>query len=150
MSALQGYGVVLNGFVELNDALERIGGGKADFGLEYELQRRLKVVGEKVAARAPEFVSHNTRSGESNGPRLEDSVRMNVTKRRASVYSTSPYGGAQQYGASPKAGWSARGPHIQRRKASKWMSRAVEAESPAVYEEMESLLGWLVDEFHRG
>lgn len=148
---VQGQGVILHGFVELNRALERIGGGKADFGLEYELQRRLRVIGETVAKAAPQFVTHRTgRHGDPVQPRLEESVRVSVTKRSASVFSTAIHGGAQNSGAGPKAGWAARGPHIRKDKASRWMNKAVASQREFVKDELDGLLDWLVEEFHRG
>ena len=99
------------GFTELTSALRRVSGGRGNFGLDYELQRRLRVIGETVAKAAPGFVTHRTGAGTGA---LEGLVRVSVTGKAASVYSTSVYGGAQQYGAGPKAGWSARGPHIRR------------------------------------
>jgi hypothetical protein len=145
--AVRDQGIAMNGFTELNRALQRIDGGRGNFGIEYELQHRLRVVGETVAKAAPQFVTHKT--GHETGE-LEGSVKVSVTTKSASVYSTSVYGGAQNSGAAPKAGWKARGPHIQRKNASKWMSRAVASEREFVKEEMDGLLDWLVEEFNRG
>jgi hypothetical protein len=139
--------VHMNGFTGLNRALQRIDGGRANFGLEYELQRRLRTVGETVAKAAPQYVTHNT--GPGTGV-LEGSVKVSVTTKTASVYSNSVYGGAQEYGAGPKAGWAAQGPHIQRANASKWMTKAVESQKAFVAVEMDSLLDWVVEEFNRG
>lgn len=147
MAKIGDQGVAMVGFAQLNDALQRIGGGKADFGLEYELQRRLAEAGKKVASAAPGFVTHKTGRSSGNGPRLEDSVKVSVTRRSASVYSSSIYGGAQNSGAGPHAGWVARGPHIRAANASSWMNKAVASQREQVKEELDGLLDWLVTEF---
>ena len=49
--------------------------------------------------------------------------------------------------SGPKAGWAARGPHIKRADASKWMIRAVAANEAFVGAEYESLLDWVMREF---
>jgi hypothetical protein len=144
--AVQDQGIVMSGFTELNRALERIG-SRGNFGIEYEMQRRLRTVGETVAKAAPQFVTHKTRGGSGQ---LEGSVRVSVTTKSASVYSSSVYGGAQNSGAGPKAGWAARGPHIRKDKASHWMNRAVASQRAFVQDELEGLLDWVVDEFNRG
>src|SRR5438105_12415127 len=91
-------GAVMHGFAELNRALRRIEGGASNFGVEYELQKRLRTIGEKVAQSAPQFVTHRTGRGSGE---LERSVKVSVTARSASGYSTSAYGGAQNVGAGP-------------------------------------------------
>lgn len=145
--AVRDQGIAMHGFAELNRALQRIDGGRSNFGIEYELQKRLRTIGETIAKTAPRFITHKT--GRGNGE-LEGSVKVSVTTKTASVYSTSVYGGAQNTGAGPKAGWAARGPHIRKDKASKWMNKAVASQREFVKEEMDSLLEWLVTEFHRG
>jgi hypothetical protein len=150
MAPLQGQGVILHGFVELERALARID-GPGNFGLDYELNRRLRNVGERVGHAAETFVTHGTgRHGDPDQPRLEDSVGVSVTKRRASVFSRAIHGGAQQYGAGPKAGWPNRGPHIRADRASKWMSKGVASQQEYTAEELDGFLDWLVTEFHRG
>ncbi len=149
--AVRDQGVILHGFAELNDALARIEGGKGNFGVEYELQRRLRIIGETVAKAAPQFVTHKTgRHGDPAIPRLEDSVRVSVTKRSASVYSIAEHGGVQNVGGGPHAGWPARGPHVKAADASHWMSRAVASKREFVDAEMDGLLDWLEAEFERG
>ena len=145
--AVRDRAVQMQGFTELNRALQRIEGSRGNFGIEYELQHRLRVVGETVAKAAPQFVTHKT--GPGTGA-LEGSVKVSVTTKAAAVYSTSVYGGAQNSGAGPKAGWKARGPHIQRKNASKWMTRAVESQKAFTEAEMDGLTQWVVDEFNRG
>jgi len=138
-------GIVVHGFAQLNAALNRIA-GPGEFGLEYELQRRLREIGKTVAEAAPRYVTHRTGRGSGE---LEHSVKVSVTGRAASVYSTSEYGGAQNVGARPKRGWGSRGPHITRAKASGWMNKAVAATRPYVEAEMDGLLDWLTFEFER-
>lgn len=144
---IRDQGLAVQGFSELQRALA-VMGGRGEFGLDYELKRRLTTIARKVAATAPRFVTHTTgRHGDPNEPRLEDSVRTRVGRASVSVYSSAVYGGAQNYGAGPKAGWAARGPHIRRDRASRWMSKGLEAELPAVRAETEGLVDWLVREF---
>lgn len=140
----------LNGFEDLTKALRRIEGGAANFGIEYELKRRLRVVGEGIAEVAPQFVTHATgRHGDPAQPRLEDSARVSVTQRQASVFSIAIHGGLQNFGGGPHAGWAARGPHVKRKNASRWMGKAVASRKEWAYDELEGLLDWLVDEFER-
>jgi hypothetical protein len=147
--AVQGKGVIIHGLTELNHALERID-GPGNFGLDYELSRRLRNIGESVARVASGNVTHRTgRHGDASQPRLEDTIKVSVTKRRASVYSTSIYGGAQQFGAGPKAGWANRGPHIRADRASKFMSKAVASQRDFIAEEADGLLDWLAKEIDR-
>lgn len=139
-------GVALAGFGSLARTLRQIEGA-GNYGVEYELRRRLGEIGVKVGESAKQFITHKTGRGDGA---LEDSVRVAVTQRAASVYSTSPYGGAQNVGAYPKAGRGARGPHIQARNASRWMNRGVASERAFIEEETEGLLDWLVREFESG
>lgn len=144
--AVRDQAVAVRGFRELQASLNRIA-SKSDFGVEYELQRRLRVVGEKIAQDAPGYVTHKTGRGSGE---LERSVKVAVTMKQASVYSTSEHGGAQNSGAGPHAGWAARGPHIQKANASRWMIKAVQANREFVAAEMNGLLDWVVREFEAG
>lgn len=144
--SVKDQGILMVGFTQLQAALGRIE-SKADFGLEYELQRRLRVVGEKVAKVAPQFVTHKTGRTNSNGERLEDSVKVSVTTRSASVFSSSIYGGAQNVGG--KVGRN-RATLLKRSDASHWMDKAVASEREFVQAEMEGLVDWLLAEFEAG
>lgn len=138
------------GFKELTQALHRIE-GRGEFGIEYELQKRLAAVGEKVAQAAPGFVPHKTgRHGDPGNPRLEDSVRVSVTQKSASVFSTALHGGAINVGAGPHAGWAARGPHIRKDRASRWMQKAVRSQEAFVAEQVDEVLRWVGEEFAAG
>lgn len=149
-SVVRDQGVVLRGFAELNAALTRIEGGRGNFGVEHELQRRLRTIGEEVAKAAPQFVTHRTgRHGDPGVPRLEDSVQVSVGARSASVYSTAEHGGVQNVGGGPHAGWAARGPHIKAQNASHWMNRAVASKREFVQAELDGLLDWVEAEFER-
>jgi|SRR6185437_9203551 len=148
--AVADQGVAVHGFTELNAALRRIEGGRGNFGLQYELQQRLREMGEAVARAAPQFVTHDTKNARPGKPRLEDSVKVSVTARSASVYSTAPHGGVQNVGGGPKAGWAARGPHVKAAKASHWMNRAVASNAAVIEAEMEELLDFIVREFEAG
>lgn len=147
--AVRDQAIYMVGFTQLQKALSTIE-GKGEYGLEYELQKRLRDVGEKVAHAAPAFVTHRTGHGGSAGIRLEDSVRVSVTKKTASVYSTAVHGGVQNVGGGPAAGWSHRGPHVRRANASRWMIRAVQSERQAVQDEFDGLLDWVAKEFQAG
>jgi hypothetical protein len=147
--AVRDQAIVLNGYTQLTQALQRIE-GRGNFGADYEMQRRLRTVGETVAKAAPQFVTHTTgRHGSQGNPHLEDSVKVSVTARSASVYSTAEHGGVQNVGGGPKTGWAARGPHVKRDRASKWMIRAVASEQEFIREEMDGLVDWVVEEFER-
>jgi hypothetical protein len=149
--AVRDQGILVNGFAGLQRALERIEGGKSNFGLSYELQKRLRTWGETVAKSAPGFVTHRTgRHGGPGNPRLEDAVKVSVTTKSASVYSTALHGGVQNVGGGPHAGWAARGPHVRKANASGWMNRAVASNAAFVEAEMNGLLDWLVREFEAG
>lgn len=142
--------LALRGFTELQRALTRLQ-SKSDFGLEYELQRRLKKIGEGVAEAAPKFVTHKTgRHANPAEPRLEDSVRVKATTSSVSVYSVAEYGGVQNVGGGPHAGWGARGPHVRKDQASRWMIRAVQEQRENVKAEADELLEWVVLELERG
>lgn len=142
-------GVVVHGFAALQRALNSVQ-SRADYGLAYELQRRLRTIGEKVAESAPEFVTHYSGHtgpypGEPDNPRLEDSVRVSVTTRSASVYSTAMHGGAQNVG-----GQVGRKRHtiLERAKVSKWMNKAVSSNYIFVDKEVDGLLDWLLSEWN--
>jgi hypothetical protein len=146
--AVRDQGIAMRGFAALNQALTQMQ-AKADFGLEYEMQRRLRMIGEVVAKAAPGNVTHATgRHGDPSNPTLEESVRVSVTARQGSVYSTALHGGVQNVGGGPHAGWGARGPHVQRSEASGWMNKAVGKNSAYVQAQMEELINWLLFELN--
>lgn len=134
-------GVAVRGFTQLSKALARIEGeGIADYGLAYELRSRLHAIGETVKAQAEGYAPE--KSGE-----LRRSLAVSVTQRSASVFARAIYGGVQNFGGGPAAGWQYRGPHVKRANASRFMDRAVDSEEVYVEAEMDSLLDWLVTEF---
>jgi hypothetical protein len=150
MATVLDQGIVVRGFPELQKALERIG-PKANFGVEYEVQRRLHNIGEHVAVASEGFITHGTgRHGDPALPRLEDTVRVSVTQRRSTVYSQSPYAAVQNFGGGPKAGWAARGPHIPRASASKWLNKAVASERTYVDSEYDGVLDFIEREWNAG
>lgn len=128
-------GVSVRGFTQLQRALKRIDDGASD-----ELRKRLKDIGARVALVAAGNAPRDT--GE-----LQHSIKTGVALRGASVYSSAVYGGAINYGAFPKAGPEARGPHIKRANASHYMDRAVVQTEPYVEAEVEKLLDWLTKTF---
>ena len=127
------YAVKFSGFTQLSRALRRI-----EDGAYPELQKKLRDIGDQVALVAA-----------GNAPRgitgeLQHSMKTSVTLSGASVYSSSIYGGAQNYGAWEKHG---RGPHISRARASHYMDKAVAETEGYVLAEMEAVLDWLTTTF---
>lgn len=148
MARVVDQGIVVRGLPELQKAFQRID-PSSNFGMEYELQRRLRNIGEHVAMAAPPFITHNTaRHGDPGLPKLAETVRVSVTAKRASVYSTSPYAPVQNFGGGPKAGWAAKGPHIRRDRASKWLNKAVASERAYVDSEFDGVLDWIEREWN--
>lgn len=131
-AATRGDAIVIEGFSQLQQALGRI-----ENGVQPELRRRLKAIGDKVALVAA-----------GNAPRitgeLQHSLKTSVTNSSASIYSTAVYGGAQNFGAWTKNG---RGPHISRARASHYMDRAVTELSAWVEQETNGVLDWLLTTF---
>lgn len=144
---IQDAGIAVRGWDGLTRVLHNLS-SKGEFGIEYELQRRLRIVGEKNAKAAERFITH--KYGSSTDDPLEGSTRVSVTRNRAAVYSASAHGGVQNVGGGPKAGWGARGPHVQARNASRWVIKGVNAEREWTQAEMEGLCDWIVLEFERG
>jgi hypothetical protein len=130
-------GLKLRGFKGIIDALEQI-----EAGAGKELDKRLREIGDRVslvaahnAPRASGYLQNSIRSSYSRGKQF-----------RASIYSTAPYGGAQNYGA-----WSpGRGPHITQPRASHYMDHTVDELEPWVREEMDQVIGWVIDQFAKG
>lgn len=127
------YGVSVVGFEEVYRALRQIEGG-----LPKEVRKRLRSVGRIVADEA-----------EGNAPRqsgaLASSLKVSLSAKAASVYSTSAYGGAQNVGAWSKGP----GPHISRGNASQYMNRAVDEKRAQVLKEMNELMNWVQSEFSK-
>lgn len=147
---IQGYGITIEGLPQLQKALERVGGGRANFGVEYELQHRLRNIGERVAEASREFVPHRTgRHGDRGLPPLEDTLKVSVAVRRSTIYTDSPYSRVQQFGGGPKSGWSRRGPHVQRANASKWLTKGVASQRAYVDQEAEAVLDWIAAEWNK-
>jgi hypothetical protein len=149
MAKVYDQGIVVRGFPELQKAFQRID-PRANFGLSYELQRRLKSIGEHVAVASEGFIPHATgRHGDPALPKLEETVRVSVTQNRSSVYSNSPYASVQNFGGGPAAGWTRRGPHVQRGRASKWLNKAVASERAYVDSEFDGVLDWIEREWNQ-
>ena len=104
--------------------------------LPRQVRKRIRNIGKLVAEQAA--TNAPVRSGE-----LKGSIKVSLSAKGASVYSTSPYGGAQNVGA-----WSqGRGPHISRASASRYMNKAVEEKRAEVAREMEAVMQWVETEF---
>ena len=137
-----GQGMRQEGFREFYDTVKKLGGDAGDFGVEYELKRKLRAIGEGVAKTAPSFVTHRYKDSGA----LEGSVKVSSGRAGVSVYSTSVYGGVQNVG-----GWSkGRGPHVSRGNASRWMLRAVESSEPVIEKELTELVHWVTREIELG
>lgn len=124
--------ISVQGFAALQRVLREIGDGT-----DVELRRRIKEIGDRVALVAAGNAPRRT--GE-----LQHSITDSVALTRASVYSTSVYGGALNFGA-----WVGhrRGVHISRTRASHYMDRAVTETAPWVHEEMDKVLDWVMSTF---
>jgi phage gpG-like protein len=146
--SVRDQGLYMRGFTNLTKALARIDGeGISDFGIAYELRRRLTEIGESVARAAPGYVSHRTgRHGDPSQPTLEESVRVRVTQNLASVYSTAVYGGVQNVGGRVGRNHATL---LTRAAASGWMNKAVAETAGYVAGELDGLLDWLLAEFER-
>lgn len=126
------YSVAFSGFAQLSRALRRV-----EDGVYPEFRQKLRDIGDKVALVAAGNAPRDT--GE-----LQHSIKTSVTLSGASVYSSSVYGGAINYGAWTQHG---RGPHIRRASASHYMDKAVDETSGYVEAEMEAVLDWLTKTF---
>jgi hypothetical protein len=134
-------GVVVEGFAALQRVLKQI-----ESGAHPELKKRLKVIGDHVAKTARGNVSHKT-GRHFGSPRIESSIKVSVTARGASVYSTAPHGGVQNVGG--RVGRS----HltvIKRAEVSGYMTKAVQSDREFVQHETEALVQWLLRTFQNG
>ena len=125
-------GISVQGFAALQRALGRVANG-----VQPELRRRLREIGDNVGIVASHYAPRRTGA-------LQTSIRTRVTNSSASIYSTAIYGGAINSGAWTKYG---RGPHIARNRASHYMDRSVDELASWVQDEMEGLLDWVVKTF---
>lgn len=149
MAKTSSQAVVIDGLPELRKAFERIGAGKADFGIGYEVDHRLRNMGEHLVEVTPAFITHATgRHGDPDLPKLEDTLRVSVTQRRATVFTNSPYAAVQQWGGGPKTGWANRGPHVKRENASRFLTKAVASEREYVDQEANAVLDWIEKEWN--
>lgn len=131
-------GVALRGFTEIQAVLKAIDSGQAG-----ELRKRLKRVGESVAAVARENVEHKT-GRHFGSPSLSSGIKVAITRNSAAVYSASPHGGVQNFGG--RVGRD----HltvIRRADVSHYMTKAVASSRDDVADEMDSLLDWLINTF---
>lgn len=128
-----GEGIAVQGFAQLSRVL-----GKVEEGVQPEMRRRLRGIGDKVALVAA-----------GNAPRgatgeLQHDMKVSVTNTSASVYNTAVYAGAINSGAWTAGG---RGPHIARGNASHYMDRAVSGLKGWVEQETNAVLDWVVSTF---
>lgn len=129
--------IVVDGFFELQRGLRRI-----EAGIQREVQARIKIIGAHVAEVARSNIPHKTGRHGGDGT-IEDTLRVSAVLRGASIYTLAPHGGAINVGAWSKA----RGPHIQRARASHYMDRAVSTSTAFVEAETQAVLDWVETTF---
>lgn len=130
----------VKGLVELQRALRRVEG---DAGKD--LKRRLRVIAVGVQGRARGNVSHKTgRHGE--GPTIGQSLRVSVTQRGASLYTTAPHGFVQDRGGQVGRN---RATLLRRDSVSQYMTRAVVSEQAHVRGQLAEMLDDFGREFEK-
>lgn len=130
-------GVSVVGFEEIYRALKAIEGG-----MPREVRAKLRAVGNIVKNAAAKNVTHKW-PDRPVSIRLAESLKVSLTQKSASVYSTAPHGGAQNVGAMSKGS----GPHITRAHASRYMNAAVDEKRSWVAAQMDEVLDWATAEF---
>src|SRR6266567_2928258 len=124
--------IVVDGFAELQRALRL-----TEFGVQREVETRIRLIGEHVKSVATGNVPHTTGRHGADGT-IEAGMKVSTTVRGASIYTLAPQGGAINVGAWSKG----RGPHIKRANASHYMDRAVTTSQGFVEAETQSVLDW--------
>jgi hypothetical protein len=137
----EGGAVAVQGFDQLQRALRRIEDGTAP-----ELKQRMKLIGEHVREVARGNITHKTGRHDPHVPRLEDSLKVSVTMRGASIYSTSEAGGAQNVGGRVGRNHAT---ILKRADASHYMDNAVKSETAYVQKEVNEVINWLLVEFQK-
>lgn len=128
-------GVYVEGLAAMQRVLFRAG-----HELGPELRLRLKAAVEQVRVTAQ--ADAPSRSG-----RLRASIRVSVTQRSASLYSTAIYGGVQNYGG--KVGRD-HATLLKRAEVSQYMTRAAQSNKERVAREVEGVLDWLTHQLEEG
>jgi hypothetical protein len=128
-------GVYVQGLAAMQRVLAR---GESE--LAPELKRRLREGGEMVRATARQNAPYRSNLP---GKHLRDTMKVSVTRTSASVYSTSIYGGVQNFGGRV-------GHHgatlLRRASVSQYMTRAAQTNKERVAQHIEGVLDWLSDE----
>lgn len=106
----------VRGLAQLQKALRDVEG---DVGPD--LRKRLREVAEPARSRAMANVQHKTGRHGQEKKHLADTIKVGVTQRAVSIYSTSPYAAVQDIG-----GHVGHGAVIERAKASHYMTKAVQ------------------------
>jgi len=134
-----GDGVYVQGLSDMRRVLKA-----AEHELAPELTKRLYKAGEGIVAPvARRYAPVGVRSAQYRfgGKDLRDTIRVSAAGLRgASVYSTSVYGGAQNYGGRVGRGGAT---VLRRSDVSQFMTRAVKDTRLPVAAEVESTLDWL-------
>lgn len=134
-------GVVVSGLTDMQRVLKK---GGSELGPE--LKKRLKDVGEGIVAPvARRYAPQGVRSARYrfSGPSLHESIRAGATQKGATVYSTSVYGGVQNFGG--KVGRN-HATLLKRADVSQYMTRAVRETRVPVTRHVEGTLDWLTRE----
>jgi phage gpG-like protein len=77
---------------------------------------------------------------------LRDTIKVSVARSSASVYSTSVYGGVQNFGGRVGRNHATL---IKRASVSQYMTRAAQTNKERVAREVEGVLDWLAEELEK-
>ena len=112
-------------------------------GVAPELRQRLRNAGEGIVAPvARKYAPVGVRSARYrfSGPSLNESIKAGATRAGANVYSTSIYGGVQNYGGRVGRNHAT---VLRRADVSQYMTRAVTDTHVATVRHVEGTLDWL-------
>lgn len=115
----------------------------ANSELAGELRKRLAGAVEVVHVSARENAAALRDSPYNFGKPLSQTLKVSVTQRSASVYSTAVWGGAQNYGGQVGRGGATL---LRRDSVSQYMTRAAQTNHVRVAAQVESVLEWLEHE----
>lgn len=129
-----GEGIAVQGLQDMQRALKK---GESELGPQ--LKKRLKEAGDRIVAPAARAgAPRGTRA--HGGPKLADTIRAGVLQKGATVYSTSVYGGVQNYGGRVGRNHAT---VLERGRVSQYMTTAVRETREPVSEHVEGVLDWL-------
>lgn len=126
-------GVYAQGLAGIQRVLKR-----SEHELAPQLKTRLRQGGELVVPVAKANAPFGSRY--NFGTPLRDTIKTSVTQRGASMYSTSVYGGVQNYGGRVGRNHAT---VLKRANVSQYMTKAVDSTHVAVVAHVEGTLDWL-------